>query len=192
MQFAELFAVTCSFAALRSMSCFSDIVRRCHVKGGFGLAPRFFLTCALGVACFITGAFDFAPGFVARTLDFKSFLTGALGLAARLFTDAFGFARLLPSARRFPHSPLAFGLQGFLLAHGFLAQGLLAIAFGFTGLALRVAGSLPARPVGAVAVLPVAIRSASPARRLVFAVASRAPVRIVRTVALPALAFVIA
>jgi dihydrodipicolinate synthase/N-acetylneuraminate lyase len=110
MQLAELFAVTDSFAALGNMSCFGDIVRRCHVKGAFGLATRFFLAYALGVARFIAGAFDFAPGFVTRTLDFESFLAGAFGFAARLFADTLSFTRLLPSARRFPHAPLAFGL----------------------------------------------------------------------------------
>ena len=133
MQLAELFAVTYSFAALRSMSCFGDIVRRRHVKGAFGLATRFFLAYAFGVTRFIAGAFDFAPGFRARTLDFKSFLAGALGFAARLFTDTFGFAGLLPSARRFPHAPLALGLQSFL------AQGFLAITFGFAGLRVGAA-----------------------------------------------------
>lgn len=188
MQLAELFAVTDSFAALRSMSCFGDIVRRRHVKGAFGLATRFFLAYALGVTRFIAGAFDFAPGFRARTLDFKSFLAGALGFAARLFTDTFGFAGLLPRARRFPHSPLALGLQSFL------AQGFLAITFGLAarrGLALWVAGLLPARPVETVAFL-LAIWGASPAGRLVFAVAAPAPIRIVRTIAFPALALVIA
>ncbi len=191
MQLAELFAVTDGLAALRSVSCFGDNVRRCHVEGAFGLATRFFLAHALGVTRLIAGAFDFAPGFRARTLDFESFLPGALGFAVRLVTDTFGFARLPPSARRFPHAPLAFGLQCFL-AQGFLAitVGFAGILAGRRGLALRVTGSLPARPVETVAVLLVAIWGASPAGWLVFAVAAPAPVRIVRTIALPALALV--